>query len=371
MPDASAPPAWWRPSRAAAAPPREADNTLPLRHAAALMVLYGHGHDLLGNPDGPDLVAAWLPGLKAGTFAVYVFFCLSGYLVMLSLLRRRGLLRYAWHRALRILPAYWLVLLACVFVLGPAATTLAPGEYFAHPGTWAHLAGNLVPVSFEWTLPGVFAHHPVPGVVNGSLWSLGLEVRWYAYLGLLLALGVATRRGLFTAVALAFLALAAWEWGTGTPDPLHYRALSATFVLAALCAHWRERLRLSAGVALVAAVAIIAAWDHAALGPLAILVLVYAVLSAAFRLPALRWPGTRDYSYGLFLWGFPVQQLLVGAWPGMAPLALFALGAVLSAGLAAATWHLVEAPSLRLKSWSWRRRGPVPAVAHQTRSSGT
>jgi peptidoglycan/LPS O-acetylase OafA/YrhL len=63
----------------------------------------------------------------------------------------------------------------------------------------------------------VFAHNPVPYTVNGSLWSLGLEVRWYAYLGLLSLLGVTARRWLFSSVALAFLAFAAGKACTASP----------------------------------------------------------------------------------------------------------------------------------------------------------
>lgn len=339
------------------------DNALPLRHFASLLVLYGHSYDLSRPAGDADLIARWLPGFTAGTLAVYLFFTLSGFLLMLSLQKDRGVLRYAWHRALRILPAYWVMLLGCVFVLGPVFSSLPLADYLAHGRTWEYLRGNLLPLSFEWDLPGVFAGNPMPGVVNGSLWSLGLELRWYAYLGLLLAVGAVARRWAFTAVALAFIVFAGWEWWIGKPDPLQYRALSVTFVVAALAAQWRHRLVLSAPALLAGIAAAVLVSDGRGFGPLATTLVIYGTLFATYRLVPLRWPGSRDYSYGLFLFGFPVQQALIACWPDVPPLLLFATAAPLAFGLAVASWHLVEAPALRLKV---RRRLPAPAAAAET-----
>src|SRR5690606_11271709 len=189
---------------------------------------------------------------------VYLFFTVSGYLVTLSLLRNPGVLRYARNRFLRVYPGYLACLLACVLLLGPAFTTLPVAEYFRHGDTWHYLTQNLQPIRLQWTLPGVFAANPYPDVVNGTLWSLGLEVRWYFYLGLLAALTVVRRRWAFTLVALLLVGYGGWEWWSGKPDTSEYRALSQTYLLAALCAHWRQRIPVShlamAAFALLAAV---------------------------------------------------------------------------------------------------------------------
>jgi peptidoglycan/LPS O-acetylase OafA/YrhL len=349
------------------------DNALLLRHLASFFVLFGHSYDLTRHAGEVDPIARWLPGFTAGTLAVYLFFTLSGYLLMLSLQKDRGVIRYVWHRTLRIIPAYWVMLLACVLLLGPVFTTLPLADYLAHTDTWAYLRGNLLPLSFEWTLPGVFAENPLPGVINGSLWSLGLELRWYAYLGLLLAVGAVARRWVFTAVAVAFVAFAGWEWWIGKPDPLHYRALSVTFVVAALAAQWRHVLVLSVPVLLAGVAAAALASDSRWFGGLVTAVVMYGALFVTYRLPPSRWPTDRDYSYGLFLYGFPVQQTLLSLWPTIPPLALFGSASLIGLGLAAASWHLVEEPALRLKNRD-RRRVPAAgeaASAYQTRSSGT
>lgn len=174
---------------------RRSDNYLPLRHLAALMVIYGHSYALTRHAPGEaDLFAKLMPGFYAGNLAVYLFFAISGYLVTLSLLRHPGLWRYVRNRFLRVYPAYFVCLLVCVFAIGLAFTTLPVADYLRADETWRYLSRNLQPVSLAWTLPGVFESNPYPKVVNGTLWSLSLEVRWYFYLGLLAALTIVRRR---------------------------------------------------------------------------------------------------------------------------------------------------------------------------------
>jgi peptidoglycan/LPS O-acetylase OafA/YrhL len=320
------------------------DNFLPLRHVAALLVVFGHSYRLSGAyPSRVDFIEWLLPGFYAGNFAVYVFFAISGFLVTASVLRKPGFRRYAWHRFRRIYPAYLLCILLSVCVLGPMFTTLPLREYFASGSTaWHYLAQNLSPVTLAWDLPGVFAHNPVANTVNGSLWSLGLEVRWYAYLGVLLLVGVVSRRWLFTLVAIAFLGFASWEAMQGKPDPLEFRALSMVFMAGALLAQWREVVRVSHIGMLAFVLACALSHGTRAFFPLAVAAIAYGSYWFAYALPAPRWPKHIDYSYGLFLYGFPVQQALLAAWPALGPLQLFALATPIALALAALSWHFVE-----------------------------
>lgn len=339
------------------------DNALLLRHLASLMVIWGHGYALAApGHGGSDPVAGWLPGFTTATLAVYFFFALSGYLLTMSLIQRPGLAGYLRNRAVRILPAYWVQLALCVLVLGPAFTTLPVADYFRHPGLAAYVEGNWFPLSFVWELPGVFGEAPYPAVVNGSLWSLGLEMRWYGYLGLLMVL-TARKRWPFTALALAFLGVACWEWLEGKADPLHYRALSCTFVLASLAAFWRHRVPLSHGLMLGLVLATLACRGLPTFGPVATATAIYATWWFIYALPVLRWPVRGDYSYGLFLYGFPAQQAVVALVPGIAPAQLFPVASLLASGLAVLSWHLVERPALR-----WKQGGPSWVSRHEQRT---
>lgn len=326
------------------------DNILPLRHFAAWLVIYSHSYDLTGHPGGQqELISRWLPGYKAGHFALYLFFAISGFLLMLSLMRRPDMGRYVRGRLLRIFPGYLVALVFCVFMLGPALTTLSAAEYFSHPETWQHVSKNLLPTSFSFTLPGLFASNPLPHAVNGSLWSLGLEMRWYGYLALLLAIGAITRRWLFSVIAGSFLAFAAYEWWFGKPDPYYFRVLSMVFVGAALTAQWKDLIRISGRWLACLAMATLIAMESRAFSPLLVTTTVYAVLWVSYRAPVIDWPANRDYSYGLFLYAFPVQQTIVALKPDIMPWAMCLLATLLTTALAWLSWHLVESPPLRLK----------------------
>jgi peptidoglycan/LPS O-acetylase OafA/YrhL len=327
------------------------DNFLPLRHLAALLVIYGHSYSLTAHAAGQvDWIARWMPGFYAGSLAVFVFFAISGYLVTAGLLRKPGFWRYVRHRFLRVYPAYLLCLLLVAFALGPVFTSLSLSDYLRDGQTWTYLGTNLSPIKLAWTLPGVFVSNPYPNVVNGTLWSLGLEVRWYAYLAVLALLGIVRRRWAFTVVVIAFLTLASWEWWTGKPDPLLFRSLSMVFMATALMAHWRDRIWINHWTMI--ALLMLCMLTHGSIwfGVAAIAATSYATFWIAYALPRVPWPGNRDYSYGLFLFGFPVQQSLVACFPGIAPMQLFASSTLLALILAFGSWHLVERPMLRFKN---------------------
>jgi peptidoglycan/LPS O-acetylase OafA/YrhL len=326
------------------------DNFLPLRHLAALLVIYGHSYSLSTHaPETVDWIARLMPGFYAGNFAVYVFFAISGYLVTVGLLRKPGFWRYVRHRFLRVYPAYLVCLLLTACVLGPMFTSLTIANYFHDRQTWQYLLTNLSPIKLAWELPGVFTGNPYPRIVNGTLWSLGLEVRWYAYLAVLAIFGIVRRRWAFTIVAAAFLAFAAWEWWIGRPDPLSFRSLSMVFMAAALAAQWRDRLWIRHWQMLALLLLCVFAHGSAWFGLAAVTAISYASFWFAYALPVLPWKPERDYSYGLFLYGFPAQQAIVASFPGIGPLQLFFFAAVTALMLAAASWHFVEKPALAFK----------------------
>lgn len=340
------------------------DNFLPLRHLAAAMVIYGHAYALTRHaPRDVDLVQRFMPGYYAGSLAVFFFFAISGYLVTLSLLRQPSITRYVRNRVVRIWPAYIACILFCALALGLAWTTLSPSAYLHDKGTWHFILGNAIPKSFVWNLPGVFASNPYPGVVNGSLWSLGVEVRWYLWLGILAALTLVRRRTAFTALAVAWMAVCAWQWWHGAPDARDVRALGCIFLGGGLCAVWRDRLKITH--ARMTLLVVLAALLHGSrwFGPIAAIASLHFCLWAAYRLPALPWPGRIDWSYGLFLYGFPVEQGIVAWNPAITPLAMLSLALVGAAVLAALSWHGIEQPLLdRFKGKDATVEAPLPAV---------
>jgi peptidoglycan/LPS O-acetylase OafA/YrhL len=325
-----------------------------LRMLAALAVLLSHSFPLALGPRAVEPFQASL-GMTLGTLAVGIFFTISGYLVTASLLSRPSLSDFALARARRIYPGLWVAIALTVFVLGAGATTLALADYLSHPRTWFYVLKNgTLLFGFVDRLPGVFAELPYPGVVNGSLWTLPIEVRLYVALAAVQAGLLWWRRRrpgapigpVLLAVAAACVAAVAWQ-GAGSSSALRF---SAMFFVGAVLQLYRHRIAfshpgLAAGLALLAACSV----DTGLFALAFVSAGAYVVLCLAY-LPGgwlRRYNRLGDYSYGLYIYAFPVQQLVVAGMPGIGVAGLFAASAAGTLVLAVLSWHLVESPVLR------------------------
>lgn len=144
-----------------------------LRFFAAALVLFAHSYPLVGRREDEPLTL--LTGYeKGGSIAVGVFFVMSGYLIASSWLASSSPKSFLIKRALRIFPALIVAVLLSAFVIGPLVTQFDLGRYLAADGTWTYLQNILLVTRYE--LPGVFTGNLYPDVVNGSLWTLPLEV---------------------------------------------------------------------------------------------------------------------------------------------------------------------------------------------------
>jgi peptidoglycan/LPS O-acetylase OafA/YrhL len=352
---------------------RGRDNNFNLvRLLAAGCVLVSHSWPLSGTPGEPFERFA---GFSLGHFGVDVFFVVSGFLVTGSLFSRGTLASFVRARALRIFPALAASALGTAFVIGPLVTRLPLAQYFASPLTWAYALLNTTtwPWGVVWTLPGVF--HGLPGgdAVNGALWSLPWELTMYAMLvGLgVLALGARPwlgARGVRVAVVgLALLATLGHGLNEGADLSRAFVVvqglrLTALFFTGASLQLLRDRVPLSGSAFAVALAALIAAlrWQGYALVAYPLL-LCYVVLWLAL-VPggALRaYNRLGDYSYGFYLWQFPIQQWVVLTHPGI-PQPMLLLGSLPAAlAIAVGSWHLIEKPALARKD----RRAAAKAVA--------
>ena len=178
----------WR-CRGAAFEPRRPNNFDLLRFVAATLVLIDHSFVLTGRHGlpGPFVYET------LGGFAVAVFFIISGFLVAGSWQRTPDLGTYAAKRALRIVPAYAAVIALCALVLGPLVTELSLGRYFGHPQTWSYF-WNLTFFRLHYSLPGVFSGNPFPHAVNGSIWTLPIEIKMVSGAGKLPDAGLIPRK---------------------------------------------------------------------------------------------------------------------------------------------------------------------------------
>ena len=337
---------------------RGRDNNFNLiRILAALAVLCSHSFPL-SHAGLADPLAARL-GMTGGSVAVDIFFITSGFLVTSSLLARAGLLRFFLARALRVFPALWVMLLLTVFVLGLSITTESASQYLSASATQVYLlkcSTLLRGVSYH--LPGVFADNPLPLAVNGSLWSLPVEARMYALLGLLwlpLALLKDARRTAFALLTVVLAVLAAYlVISTHLHVARESPALRLIFMFFTGAAYFclRARVPMKRGLFLASATLLLMATLYPSLFYVTyMLTLAYLVLYLAY-VPAGAIRGFNrvgDYSYGVYIYAFPVQQSIAALAPGIGVPAMLGLATAATLPLAALSWHLVEKRALRLK----------------------
>ena len=319
----------------------------------------------------------FLPALLSSALAVKAFFVVSGFLIVMSCERSSSLGRYASKRFKRIYPAYALVIVLSALALS-AVSTQSAGAYFS--GALRYVAANLVFANFlQPTLPGVFDGNPLQAV-NGALWTLKIEVMFYASVPLLVLL---IRRFSAFSVLLAvyvlssaYLAVTAHLASTGSqlwlelnrqlPGQLVY------FVSGALFYYHPQLLQTpkSRWLAAALAVAVLAGRQQAVVAlrePLAVATLVMCAAWAApqgglIRLDRFGLYG--DFSYGIYIVHFPIIQLLTGSSLRSSP-AYFAATAIVLIGLAAAaSWFGVERRFL-VRSRSSADKTPVGVADRQ------
>ncbi len=341
---------------------RRDNNYNLMRFLAAATVIFSHAYPMSGVKSDP---LERLVGVSFGYVAVDVFFVISGFLVTSSLLSRRSLPSFAAARALRLFPVLLVGAIGCAFGVGLLQTDLPRTAYLLHPDTWLFALQNTMPWPWgvRYTLPGVFHHVPLYGAVNGSLWSLPWEMSMYILLAGLGALAYTGRhvlgeRGLKRAlVAIGIVATLGFTIYEGFDFPYEFHVsqgfrLTSLFFGGATVLVLADRVPHSKWLALLAAVALVA--DFLLPRPLMAVyaaALVYLVLWFAYaRLPALRFYNrVGDYSYGTYVYAFPIGQCVAAAFPGATATVIALIALPITLAFAIPSWHLLEKPMLDRK----------------------
>lgn len=335
-----------------------------IRLIAALSVIVSHAFFVHTGDNALEPLRE-STGYPLGWHAVQVFFVLSGFLVLASLERRESVAAFLAARAARIMPGLILVSLSAVLILGPLVTSLPLRQYFDPVAIVDFLGKTLFEFDTDTSLPGVFADTP-SDVILGTVWTLKYEV--LCYLGLAAAglLGLHRRGWLLAVAALALLGLGAFF--RTHPDALaflgpakHLLRLGGCFLLGMMAWRWRERIPLNFGILAALAALAMVAKQTPFYAPALYLAEAYAVMWLGFAVPAesagLRLPA--DYSYGLYLFGFPVQQAIMHYLPESGPWTNMAIAIPATFALAAFSWHVVEKPFMRMKA---RAKPAAPAL---------
>jgi peptidoglycan/LPS O-acetylase OafA/YrhL len=320
-----------------------------IRFVLASAVIFSHSFVIVGGL-AIEPMHRLLHFNDLGGTAVYSFFFISGYLILKSALFRKTISAFLAARALRIFPGLVTVVVLCTFLLGPTVTTLPMSNYFRTPMTWAYLSNAVLHGPIQ--LPGVFTK-TFGGEVNPPLWTLSSE--WTMYVvTLLIYLSVHWRHTLRETSAMnwIFLSLAVLYTASLLPLPMDALIHWVPFFLSGGAAYlFRRRIWLVPELAVplfLLDLALTRFVPHVG-KPLFPAALIYVILVLAFH-PSLHvgwFHRLGDYSYGLYVYAFPFQQVVLSHTDR--PLIVFGLSYLITLPVAVLSWHFVEAPSLSLK----------------------
>ena len=335
-----------------------------IRIIAASMVIIGHAYALTGKPPAPVIWQNVIHG-----FALEIFFSISGYLILKSFFYDPNFGRFLAKRALRIFPALIALVIVTTFVLGPLVTTASLNDYFFSPSFSTYYSNIILKVSHF--LHGVFENNIYPKAVNGVLWTLPVEFLMYLSVPLTAAVSLVALRKhriafdllwtIFTlGLIIGYLCVVQYKIWDVSHIVLFQRAPLAHLLLVApffgvggmIFIAERYTTRQIPVVVLIAAAVLLQVYQSPMLKILAFIFIPIIII----RVGQASWPVLRDLgrwgdlSYGTYLYGFPVAQVLSMYYLTTLPLfAHIILALLISYVLAFGSWHLVEKRALRLK----------------------
>jgi peptidoglycan/LPS O-acetylase OafA/YrhL len=318
-----------------------------MRLVLALGVVWSHSNLLTG--DWPEQPLLKLTFGAVDAFLCPMFFALSGFLVAGSLERSNTLITFLGLRCFRIVPALAVEVVLCALVLGPLFTSVPLQRYFTSPQFGLYFLNVLGDIHYD--LLGVFATNPNT-MVNGQLWTVPWEIVCYIVLSALAAVGIVRRRGLLVLVLVGlYLAQVGLDIVRTDRNPwtVGGSSLVISFVAGLVLYRFREEVVWSKRLCFIMAVLSLLLFGvphglrFAAL-PSAYVTVYLGLLSPSRSKIIL----SGDYSYGVYLYGYPVQQAVVTSlghdfhrwyWN-----LLFAVPCAMV--VAAGSWWLIEKPAL-------------------------
>lgn len=345
-----------------------------LRLGMALLVVWSHCFALWYGTESFEWISLLLGGVyNAGNIAVLGFFTISGFLITLSYARSSSPWKYLWRRVKRIYPGYLVAVTLCSLVVVPLFSSRAFGDLRGEEllGLFSNLLLR------NYIIPSdAFAGGPV----NGALWSIPYE--FWCYLGVM-ALGLAGlihRRWLWPAIGIILmlvrLALDVEHKVPGAKTftlifgwPYFWVIVGPSFLLGAGVYQYRKHIPRSPWLLAALCIATVAsshmlATPHVTrllLPPTLTYLIFYMAFSPVVKVHNVARYG--DFSYGAYLYAFPIQQMLVFTLRGHIPFWLFVPLALLSSLFAAVlSWHLVERWFVR----SADRKASRHVLGHET-----
>jgi peptidoglycan/LPS O-acetylase OafA/YrhL len=333
---------------------------LYIRLLAAVAVLHSHSYAIVsGDRDSQPIVP--ILDVTVGTFAVQIFFAISGYLICGSALKGK-FFEFLIARCLRIYPALIAVIFSTYLIIGPLASDLKIADYFSNSASWKYVLKNCSMIlGARFDLPGVFVSNPLTAMVNGSLWTLPYELRMYLLFSVMcLAVSVFKIRSVKSAFGIIILILIcsnvflyndllpkgkSIEVVELVPSDLFYIFVFGS--MTRLVGNYFSARPIYI-VPLIVFLSFINIYSHTIFLLIYYVILSYLLICFAFLASKFIKSVPNDYSYSTYLWAFPIQQMLVFFLPGIGVIQLSLLSLGVVAVFAHLTWIYVENPMISL-----------------------
>lgn len=329
---------------------RDRNNFDLIRVLAAASVILGHSFSLHPTGGWQDPIGQVFEFTYSGSVAVDIFFFLSGIFVAASFCQSRTFLRFALMRAARILPGLAVCLVITALLVGAVVTSKSAAEYFSSGDVGRYIIKNIQLQKLFNRLPGVFEFNHYKLSINGSLWTLPVEVRCYAMVFVFGVLGGFRHARWSVALVLMLVALAVFY-----PDALKIFRVSEDlklrlpliFSLGVMFYVNRGHILIDWRISVVALVVALL-FRSTIFGVFAaylFLINTVLVLGSTEFLRRLKLPG--DYSFGIYIYGLVIQQCVAHYLPELESYPSLVLTLPLSIVAGALSWHFIEAPALR------------------------
>lgn len=318
------------------------NNLTFIRTVAAISVIYGHSFAVVKD-SGMDIISHLTKGYAfSGGVAVDLFFIISGFLVTNSILNT-GILKYFIARFLRIFPALWIMLLLTVFVMGSIISELPLLEYLSSQETWQYFRNIFFLYDGAFFLPGVFSENHNQAI-NGSVWSIFVEVRLYILVAILYLIGILRKKFLFNILFIISIVLI-WFHQISIPyigtnsTSLH---VSFLFFLGVFIYLNKEDIVVSPILLLIALLYASTTIGTSQFGIAYIFILITFFITVSFFSHFSKFDKFGDPSYGIYLYGWPIQNLMVYIFPEFNVYEIAIVSILICIGLGYISWHLIE-----------------------------
>ena len=287
------------------------------------------------------------------------FFAISGFLITSSWLKNPRLRHYAVARGLRIFPGLWVCVAVTAFVIAPLSVAIQGGSatrLLLSGAPLNYVLNNGLLNFFYAGIAGTPRHVPFPGAWNGSIWTLLPELFCYIAVAGLGTTGLLGRRWLAPAltVLMVICSVLVTPWSgfaqVWTPASIGAR-FALMFLAGALLQQYQDVIPARWSLVAVSAAIVVAASWLPNYRVLAAIPLAYAIIVSGALLRHKRLQLRNDVSYGIYIYAFPMQQLLIVCGLGvLPPLLFFPIATLATLPLAALSWFVVEKRAIALKS---------------------